>query len=447
MGAQYNEIGQEVMKQNTLAQGLVQYVKDPLRKNSAFLIATHFMIGILGFFFWAIAARLYTAEQVGLGTALISAVLLLHTLSRLGFDIGMVRFLPSEEDKPGMINTYFTLVGLFSVVLALVFVLGVEVWSPALAFVREDGTYFVIFILFAAAVSLIGLLRQGVFVAFRSTQFSFAMEVVAALRLPLVAALMTLGTLGIFLSWGVASVAALLVGVVLILRLEPGYRFKPEIRRQTLSTTLRFSLGNYAAESLRELPGFLLPLLVVNILEPEMGAYFYVAWTVASVILMIAYATSFSLLAEVSREPARFKSDVIRAMKFMLLLLIPAAVVVFFLGDKILALFGAEYAENGFDLLRLLTLSGIPLAFNILYITWKRLRQEIRAVVYVYGFVAAFTIGVGYVLMEEMGLEGIGVAWLSANVMVTVFIGLAMLKRWIQSGSTRDGQGKAERSI
>jgi O-antigen/teichoic acid export membrane protein len=164
----------------------------------------------------------------------------------------------------------------------------------------------------------------------------------------------------------------------------------------------------------------------------------------ASVILMIAYATSFSLLAEVSREPGRFGSDVIRAMKFMLVLLIPAVVLVFLLGDRILSLFGADYAENAGDLLRLLTLSGVPLACNILYITWKRLQQQMRAVVYMYGFVAAFTIGVGYVLMQEMGLAGIGIAWLSANGMVTVFIGLAMLKRWIQSGNTKNGQGRAE---
>jgi O-antigen/teichoic acid export membrane protein len=272
------------------------------------------------------------------------------------------------------------------------------------------------------------------------------MEVIAGLRLPLLVLMVSLGTFGIFCSWGLASCVALIAGVLFILRLQRGYRPVPGIERGIVGSMLHFSLGNYVAESFRELPGFVLPLLVVNILDPAEGAYFYIAWTLASVILMIAYATSFSLLAEVSREPKRFGSDVGRAMKFMLVLLIPAVVLVFLLGDRILSLFGADYAENAGDLLRLLTLSGVPLACNILYITWKRLQQQIRAVVYVYGFVAAFTIGVGYVLMEEMGLAGIGIAWLSANGMVTVFIGLAMLKRWIQSGNTRDGQGKAEAS-
>ncbi|OGO03615.1 MAG: hypothetical protein A2Y72_03955 [Chloroflexi bacterium RBG_13_53_26] len=435
------------MKHNTLAQGLILYLKDPLRKNSAFLMASHAVLGLLGFFFWAIAARTYDTEEVGLATALVSAVLLLHTLARLGLDIGMIRFLPDAKDRSAMMNTCFTLVGVFAVVLALVFVLGVRTWSPALKVVREEADYFVLFIVFAAGVSLVDVVRQGAFVALRRTEFSLLMEIIAGLRLPLLLVMVSLGAFGIFCSWGVASCVALIAGVLFIAKLERGYRPVPGVEKGVVGRVLHFSLGNYVAESLRELPGFLLPLLVVNVLALDMSAYFYVAWTLASVILMIAYATSFSLLAEVSREPEKFGSDVVRAMKFILLLLVPAVLIVFLLGDRILSLFGAEYAENGADLLRLLTISGIPVAFNILYITWKRLRQEVWPIVYLYAFVAAFTIGVGYVLMEEMGLAGIGIAWLSANGMVTVLIGLAMLKRWIQSGNTRSGQGKAERSI
>ncbi len=449
IGAQYDEDGRSLMKAAALVRGPVQYLKDPLRKNSAFLMASHAVLGLLGFFFWAIAARTYDDEKVGLATALVSAVLLLHTVARLGLDIGLIRFLPSEKDKSAMMNTSLTLVGAFALVLALVFVLGVRTWSPALGFIRSEADYFVLFIVFTGAVSLVDLLRQGMFVALRRTEFSLLMELIAGLRLPLLvvmAGLGTLGTLGMFCSWGVASCVAVVGGMFFVMKIEKGYRPRPRLDERVVGSVLKFSLGNYAAESLRELPGFLLPLLVVNILEPEMGAYFYIAWTLASVILMAAYATSFSLLAEVSREPGRFGSDVVRAMKFMLLLLVPAVVVVFLVGDRILSLFGADYAENGSDLLRLLSLSGIPVAFNILYITWKRLRQETWPIVYLYAFVAAFTIGVGYALMGEMGLTGIGVAWLGANGAVTVLLAMGLAKRWMQGRGSRGGQGRAETS-
>jgi O-antigen/teichoic acid export membrane protein len=446
IGAQYDEDGRSLMKPAALVKGPVQYLKDPLRKNSAFLMASHAVLGLLGFFFWAIAARTYDDEKVGLATALVSAVLLLHTVARLGLDLGLIRFLPGQKDKPAMMNTSLTLVGGFAVVLALVFVLGVRIWSPALGFIRSEADYFVLFIIFAGAVSLVDLLRQGVFVALRRTEFSLLMEVIAGLRLPLLVVMAGLGTLGIFCSWGVASCVALAAGLLFVVKIQKGYRPRPRLDERVVGSVLKFSLGNYAAESLRELPGFLLPLVVVNVLEPEMGAYFYIAWTLASVILMAAYATSFSLLAEVSREPGKFGSDVVRAMKFMLLMLVPAVVVVFLVGDKILSLFGAEYAENGSDLLRLLSLSGIPVAFNILYITWKRLRQETWPIVYVYAFVAAFTIGVGYALMGEMGLTGIGVAWLAANGAVTVLLAMGLARRWMQNRGSRGGQGRAETS-
>jgi O-antigen/teichoic acid export membrane protein len=57
-----------------------------------------------GFFFWMIAARLYTVEQVGVATALISALGLVVLFSRLGFDYSIIRFF-SSEDQGSIIGT------------------------------------------------------------------------------------------------------------------------------------------------------------------------------------------------------------------------------------------------------------------------------------------------------------------------------------------------------
>jgi len=48
-------------------------LSDPLYRNSLFMAFTSVFNAGCGFFFWMIAARLYTVEQVGLATALISA--------------------------------------------------------------------------------------------------------------------------------------------------------------------------------------------------------------------------------------------------------------------------------------------------------------------------------------------------------------------------------------
>ncbi len=66
-------------------------------------------------------------------------------------------------------------------------------------------------------------------------------------------------------------------------------------------------------------------------------------------------------------------------------------------------------------------------------------------VIIIYAFVALSTIGVGYVLMKETGLVGIGIAWLSSNCVAALFIGLAMVRRWAGSRNKR-GQGRADLS-
>src|SRR4030067_2560894 len=100
---------------------------------------------ILGFVFWIIVARFYSPSEVGLATALISAVGLLGIFSQLGFQFGLVRYLPGENDKKGMINSSLTIVGLFSLLLVMIFVAGLGFWSPALLFIQKDAALFLSF--------------------------------------------------------------------------------------------------------------------------------------------------------------------------------------------------------------------------------------------------------------------------------------------------------------
>lgn len=215
-------------------------------------------------------------EKIGIATALISASLLLQLFSRLGFDVGLIRFLPSEGNKPAMINTCFTIIGLMSMILALIFIFGLRIWSPELVFIREKLHYSLLFILFTGAATYLWLLQQSVFVALRAAKFSLVIQMVAGLRLLIVIGFLSFGAFGIFSSWGLAVFIAFVTGIFILSRLQPGYRPMPCIKKKVMSNILRFSLGNYVAESLKESPGFLMPLIIVNVMEPEMGAYFYI---------------------------------------------------------------------------------------------------------------------------------------------------------------------------
>jgi O-antigen/teichoic acid export membrane protein len=129
----------------------------------------------------------------------------------------------------------------------------------------------------------------------------------------------------------------------------------------------------------------------------------------------------------------------------MLLLLAAAIVVVFVAGGWVLAWFKPEYEENAFSLLRLLTVSGIPMAINTIYVTRKRMERKIWPVIIIYAFIACSTVGVGYALMDRTDLLGIGIAWLVSNSLVAVVVGGSMMRTWLQARGNQS-QGNADAS-
>src|SRR5260221_1957774 len=70
--------------------------ENPLYKNSFYVMASNMVLIGTGFFFWIIAARLYSTAQIGIATSLFSLLTLLSNFSLLGFGSGLMRFLPGS---------------------------------------------------------------------------------------------------------------------------------------------------------------------------------------------------------------------------------------------------------------------------------------------------------------------------------------------------------------
>ena len=159
---------------------LKNHLNDSLFKNAYFLMGNTLLSAGAGFFFWIFAARFYTPEDVGLGSALISAMGVLCMLSMLGFDIGLIRYLPRENNKAGMINSCFVITSIAAMLLSSAFLISLYLWSPALLILHEHAVYGAVFMLSTVAGSLYAL-QANVFVAFRQAKYSFVQAVVAAL--------------------------------------------------------------------------------------------------------------------------------------------------------------------------------------------------------------------------------------------------------------------------
>jgi O-antigen/teichoic acid export membrane protein len=253
------------------------------------------VMAVFGFFFWIINARLYSAEQVGIGTTLISIMTLISSFSLLGLGNSLIKYLPTSDKKNENINTSFTLVGLTSIFISIFFLVFLKIFSPKLLFVRESIIFSLLFILFVVFTSL-NAISENVFIAYRSSKFVLIKNTISSIaKLILPIFLVALGAYGIVVSMGISIAVAFLVSLVfLILRFN--YSPKPIIDRNIVKRMTKFSIGNYTAGLIGGFSAMVLPILITNLIGAKFSAYFYMDMMIASLLYIIPTATSQSFL-------------------------------------------------------------------------------------------------------------------------------------------------------
>ncbi len=409
---------------STSKQRLGKLFRIRLYTNAAYLIANTAATSLLGFFFWMVVARFYTQAEVGFSSAVLSAISLLTTLSLVGLNVMLVRFLPHADKPQQLINTCFTLSGLISLVIAGIFVAGLDLWSPAISFISKNAIFAAAFISFTL-LSTLSHLMDTTFLAVRRAEFTLSKNVIFSLfKIPLpILFVVFFHTFGIVASWGIATGIALVVSLILFLpKVQNQYRPVPTISLSLIKNIRQYSSGNYLATLLATAPVFLLPLMVVNILSPESNAYFYVAWMIAGVIFAIPTSISLSLFAEGSHFEKRLRENVIRSVKFSFLLLVPVVILLLLVGKWLLLAFGQSYSTNALPLLQILAISSLPLVVNLIYTSVLRVTGRIRELIIIRGIVAIIVLLTSYLIMPTSGIIGIGYAWLGAQVVLAIYV-------------------------
>ena len=396
----------------------------PLYANALYLMLSTIVTSLCGFFFWLIAARFYSEAVVGYSSAIISALNLLAALSLVGLNISLVRFLPQADNPRKMINTCFTLSSLASLLAAAIFLAGLDFWSPALSFVRENAIFCLAFLFFAVLWTL-SLLIDYAFLAKRRTGFTLSKNTIfSLLKLPLPVLLaLYFQTFGVVVSWGIALAVALAVAMLIFLpRVQDGYRPLPALDLGVLKKQWRYSSGNYLVNILSTAPGYLLPLMVVNLLGAEQNAYFYIAWMMANLFFIIPGAASSSLFAEGSHFEDRLRENVVKSLKSTFLLLVPATILLAAAGKWLLLVFGHDYSLNALPLLWVLCLSSLPSGVNYIYTGILRVTGRITELIIIWGFIAIGALVISYLLLPLTGIIGIGYAWLGVQLIVAIYI-------------------------
>ncbi|MEM4268338.1 MAG: oligosaccharide flippase family protein [Candidatus Woesearchaeota archaeon] len=396
--------------------------KDKLYRNSIYLMISSIILTGFGFFFWTINARLFSSHDVGIATTIISAMSLVATLSSLGLGIALIRFLPTSIEKNKHINSSIVVVSIAGITLATLFIMHLGWLSPKLLFIKKNLYYGILFIIFVVLQAQSNLIDQ-IFIALRDTRFVVIKNTLFSIgKLVFPFFLVVFGAYGIFSSWGLSLFISIIAAMFF---LAVKFRFKPRVvlYDSILKRIFRFSILNYIATILSQLPGLVLPLLITNYLTPIDTAYFYVTMMIATLIFIIPTSVANSLFAEGSYNQIDLKKSIKKSVLLISMLLLPVILLMIVFGRRLLLLFGAEYSNNGYWLLVILAVSAVPQAVRSVYSAILNVKKKIVHLIFL-NLVVSFSIIALSVAFVHKGLFGIAIAWLLGQC--TVFLALPL---------------------
>lgn len=400
------------------------WFKDPLYLNSFYILLTYASSALFGFIFWIIAARMYTPKEVGIATVLISSMSLIVLLSKIGLDFSIIRYFPTS-DKSMVYNTSIAVTTFFSLIFGLIFILGVDVFSPELKTIYnlESVGFFLLFLVVNSVTNLAGI----AFVALRRSKYYFIQNLFVGSRIFFLFPLAFLGAFGIFGSAGISFIIASIFSFLILGKL--GINQSVSVDKEYLANSFHFSLGNYLVGISQTAPNLILPIMVLNILGADAAAYYYIAFSVAFVLFIVPNAISTSLFVEGSNGEA-LRSNTIKSSIAIYALLIPAVIVLYFFGDVVLGFIGKAYSENGFELLRIMIFTSLVLPIVYVYSAVKRVQNKVRELVLLNGFIFVSLITLAYICMINYGINGIGYAWVLSYILgVLLILIILILKR------------------
>jgi O-antigen/teichoic acid export membrane protein len=385
---------------------------DHLVRNSLWLVVSNALQAAIGFVFWIVMARLFSAQDVGLASSLISATTLLAFFALIGLNTTLMRYLPTARNRGALLTAAFVMVSCAAAVIATGYVMLTPIVAPRLDFVAHSLVRTAGFALLAAATA-VNVLTDSVFLARRRADLCAVTDgIVGGLsKFGIAIILAGTGAYGLYLAalGGPATAAVIsLLLIVTVLRWRPSFRSS----LQAIKPLLKFSGANYVANSMNLLPNVVVPLIVLDRLGAKAAGYYFVAFQIANLLMTAAAVVEASFLAEASQAGADWRAIRRRSMRLAVILFVPAGVVTALAAHWILLAFGAAYSLHGTASLELLAVAVLPVAacswgWNVLRVTGRLRRLIVSTAVY-----AASICGSAWFLAPH-GLTAVSSAWLT----------------------------------
>ena len=440
-GTQYDYFPSESPTQAprlTAIRAIMHRHQDLLR-NAASLAASTGITSIFGFGYWIYAARFFSLQAVGYGSAAISTLMLLSTIGMFGMGTMLIGELPRRESRGGLMMAGI----IASFIGALILGFGFSLVSLAFGnhFVEISGTFIRMAVFsFGVAISsstyvfddaTIGLMRGGLQLN-RNLAFSIA-KIVA---LPVCSLIVhDLFGVGIMLSWVLGTLASLPPVIVMIKRDGGRILHRPDWKSfwQLRKVTLAHNWLNLAIAA----PVKLVPVLVSVVVPPTSNAAFYAAFMLVSFLTMVPQHLSTVLFAIASATPQVISEKLRFVLRMSLVVGVPGGLILGLSSHFALSVFGARYASLATVPLWLLIVGYIPGLPNTVYIAVCRATGRVNQAAIFLSSTAAVQMAAIWVGGRLGGLYGLSYGILAVAVLQALVTAPSVLRAAYGSSPAR----------
>ncbi len=415
------------------------HVRVPMFRDGYALVLSGMVTAVLGVAYWVVAAHRYSAADVGLNSAAISAMMLIAGIAQLNLSSALVRFVPvaGKTTFRLVLFSYLTSVAVAGV-LGAVFLLAGRQVLPSLGLVDETTALAVLFVgstltwcVFVLQDAVLTGLRQAVWVPVENASFSLVKLVL------LVAFASAFPRHGIFSSWAIAAVVTLVpISVLIFTRLVPRHLAAARATEAppSLGDLTRFVAPDYVGALGWLSAVTVIPLIVTERIGPTQNAYFALAWVIVLPIFFVSASMGSSLVVSGASDPELLPSHLRRMLRQTALLVVPMVAVVEVSAPYLLRIFGAAYSQHGTIVLRLLALAAVPNILFTLAIMVARVRRRMATVVAIQAAGCIGVLALTWILLGRYGIDGVGWAWLIAQTTVAVGVAVWVLPRLLRPG-------------
>lgn len=412
---------------------LLEHLRTPLYRNGYALVLSSALTSGLGIIYWVLAARSYSEAVVGVNSAVMAAMIFLANVSQLNLMNALNRFLPRAGRSTTRLILYAYLIStVIALGTSLIFVAGVELWSPGLSFLN-DNPLFIIWFTLATMTWCLFVLQDSVLVGLREATwvpFENLLFALGKIGLLILLAAMMPG-FGVLASWTVPVLILLVPTNYLIFRrLIPKHvaatehKAEPIVPRQIA----RYVAGDYLSSWVWMALTNLLPLIVLERAGATANAYFYMTWTIAYSLYLVSRNMGMSLISEAAADPEQMASYTYRTFIQTSRMLVPMVAVCVVGAPLILQLFGDTYAEEAAWLLRLLCLSAIPNVITAMYISVARVQRRMLSIVVVFGALCSLVLTLSLIFLDTYGVTGVGLAWLIGQSVIAIALVITQMR-------------------